>query len=165
MRRLGFGLGLIVVVAILLAPGAFAGGKDVSIENFSFTPFSVTVSVGDSVTWTNQDAAVTHTATANNGAFDTGQIKTGASATVTFKKAGTFNYHCSVHPGMTGRVVVVEAATAAASGTKPKNLPRTDVALSAAGSGLDLKWAFGLAGVFVGASSVIVVATLSRKRG
>jgi plastocyanin len=152
------------VVAILLAPGALAADKDVSIENFAFTPFSVSVPVGDSVTWTNQDAAVTHTATANNGAFDTGQIKTGSSATVTFEKAGTFNYHCSVHPGMTGRVVVVKAATAVASGTKPKNLPRTDVALGAAGPGPDLRWAFGLAGVFVGASSVLMVATFGRKR-
>jgi plastocyanin len=152
------------VVAVLFAPTVLAAGKDVTIENFSFTPFSVTISAGDSVRWTNQDAAVTHTATANNGAFDTGQIKTGSSARVTFKKAGTFNYHCSVHPGMTGRVVVEAAATGAAAGTKPKSLPRTDVVLNATDSARDFRWAFGLIGVFVGATSVLVVATLARRR-
>jgi hypothetical protein len=69
----------------------------------------VTVSVGDTVTWTNSDAQA-HTATADNGSFDTGAISNGASDSVTFSAAGTFPYHCSIHSEMTGSVVVQAAA-------------------------------------------------------
>jgi plastocyanin len=89
--------------SVLAADGA------VTIAGFAFDPASVTIQVGDSVTWTNQDSTA-HTATAA-GAFDTGNIASGASATVTSDTAGTFAYVCSIHPTMTG-TVVVQAASA-----------------------------------------------------
>ncbi len=77
----------------------------VTIKNFAYARASITVHVGDSVTWTNQDSAG-HSATADDGSFDTGVLSTGKSNTVSFAKAGTFAYHCSVHPNMKGTVVV-----------------------------------------------------------
>jgi len=57
------------------------------------------------VTWTNRDTA-THTATADGGAFDTKEIRPGAKSTVTLSKAGTYEYHCDIHPTMHGSIVV-----------------------------------------------------------
>lgn len=82
-----------------------AAANAVTIQNYAFSPSTITVKVGDSVTWTNQDSTA-HTATADDGSFDTGVLSQGASKTVTFSKAGTFPYHCSMHPYMKGTVVV-----------------------------------------------------------
>jgi len=65
----------------------------------------ITVKVGAKVTWTNKDST-THTATADKGAFDTDDIKVGSDASFTFSKAGTFSYHCSIHPTMTAEIIV-----------------------------------------------------------
>lgn len=113
------------LLALALAGPASASGGDVTIASFAFTPASVTVSVGDSVTWTNNDGA-THTATGSG--FDTGQIAPGASKSVTMTTAGTFTYHCAIHPSMTGTVVV---AAAAASPT-PKATARATAKATAA---------------------------------
>lgn len=79
----------------------------VQIQNFAFSSASITVKVGDIVTWTNQDSAG-HSATADDSSFDTGVLDQGKSGTATFQKAGTFTYHCSVHPNMKGTVVVTQ---------------------------------------------------------
>jgi plastocyanin len=72
----------------------------------AFTPGSLSVSVGTTVKWTNNDG-VTHTVTANDGSsFDSGPIAAGASFSFKFMTAGTFNYHCTIHSGMTGTIVV-----------------------------------------------------------
>jgi plastocyanin len=63
------------------------------------------VSVGSSVTWKNNDTT-THDVTGDAGGFTTGQIAPGASSTVTFQTAGSFAYHCSIHPGMVASVKV-----------------------------------------------------------
>jgi plastocyanin len=119
----GWVLGSAVVAAALLAvPSVLAAGHAVSIASFSFAPGTITVGVGDTVTWSNSDSA-NHTATANDGSFDTGTIGNGSSKSVTFATAGTFAYHCSIHSAMTGKVVVAaDAATA----------PPTDIATPAA---------------------------------
>jgi plastocyanin len=83
-------------------PGAASAA---TIKNFAFSPASVTVAVGSTVTWTNQDAA-SHTVTADDGSFDSKVIGTGASFSETFSKAGTYTYHCSIHKSMTATVVV-----------------------------------------------------------
>lgn len=80
-------------------------GNAVMISNFSFSPASLTVKAGDTVTWTNGDS-VGHSAISDDGSFDTGIIAVGQKGTVTFKKAGTFTYHCSVHPSMKATIVV-----------------------------------------------------------
>lgn len=80
-------------------------GSAVKITNFSFSPATLMVKVGDTVTWTNQDT-VGHSATADDNSFDTGVMPTGQSGSVTFSKVGTYAYHCSVHPSMKGTIVV-----------------------------------------------------------
>ena len=78
-------------------------GAAVAIKNFAFSPSSLTVNVGDKVTFTNNDST-THTVTGDG--FSSGDIAPGASFTNTFTKAGTFAYHCSIHPTMTGSITV-----------------------------------------------------------
>lgn len=115
---------LIAVIVIALAVGGFfyfskykapaanqqtttvpAAKNTVTISNFSFSPSKLTVKIGDTVTWLNQDSTG-HSVTANDNKFDTGIIEPGKSGTITFSEAGTFDYHCKVHPSMLGSVVV-----------------------------------------------------------
>jgi len=93
-----------VVVQQLAVNSAAAGGK-VSIANFAFVPPEVTVAPGQSVTWTNDDGAP-HGLMYKDGAKGTDLMLPGASFSRTFDKPGTYDYACSVHPYMTGKVVV-----------------------------------------------------------
>jgi plastocyanin len=77
----------------------------VSAINFAFSPSSLTIKVGTSVTFTNRDAA-THTFTANGGAFNSGDVGTNQSYAFTFATAGSYAYHCQIHPYMTGTITV-----------------------------------------------------------
>jgi plastocyanin len=86
------------------AEGGAGGATTVTIQNFSFGD-PIEVSVGDTVTFENADSAP-HTATADEGGFDTGNIAPGESADVTFDEAGEFTYHCNIHSSMTGTVTV-----------------------------------------------------------
>jgi plastocyanin len=80
-------------------------GNSVSISGFAFSPSSLTVSVGDTVTWTNHDA-VSHTSTSNTGVWDSGLIGQNDSFMRVFSTAGAFPYHCTPHPQMTGTITV-----------------------------------------------------------
>lgn len=113
---------------------ASAADHPVAIEGFKF-PASITVKAGDSVTWTNNDRAP-HTVTADNGAFDKQVAASGGSATITFSAAGTFAYHCNVHPTMTGTVVVQAASAAGGSATSSAPAASGTVAAPATGSGV-----------------------------
>src|SRR5207248_692552 len=94
-----------------------AGDPSVTIKSFAFHPGSISISVGDTVTWSNQDSvAAGHTATAGDGSFNTGVLKQGQSASHTFTKAGTFAYICAVHPFMKGTIVVNGAAAPSTGG-------------------------------------------------
>ena len=77
----------------------------VSIDGMAFSVGSLIVASGTTVTWTNNDN-VTHTVTADDGSFDSGNIAAGGTFKHTFSSAGTFNYHCTIHPGMKASVVV-----------------------------------------------------------
>ena len=77
----------------------------VTIDNFNFAPNTVTVAVGTTVVWTNQDD-VPHNVTNPEKEFKSPTLDTGEKWEYTFKKAGTFNYYCTIHPKMTGKVVV-----------------------------------------------------------
>ena len=149
-------VGVAVVGLAWFVPTTFAADKDVDISGFAFSPATVTVSVGDMVTWTNNDG-VTHTATADGGQFDTGNISGGGSDSTTFDTAGTFAYHCRIHSAMTGRVVVQEA-----SGGGSATPPPTDTAQPMAPSGGAMF--VGLAAVFLLATSVIAGSRLARIR-
>jgi plastocyanin len=78
----------------------------ITIANFKFAPGTLTVKRGTRVIVTNHDSAA-HTATADDGkSFDTGDISDGASATFTVDRAGTYSYHCAIHPFMKATLVV-----------------------------------------------------------
>jgi plastocyanin len=77
----------------------------VSIANFSFTPATLSISVGTTVTWTNTDS-VTHTVTADQGTFDSSNLSPGTTFSFTFSQAGSYPYHCSIHPSMMGTILV-----------------------------------------------------------
>jgi len=81
--------------------------EKVQIVEFTYEPDPVVVQVGGKVTWQNEDTAP-HTATADDGSFDTGIIEKGKLGSATFKEPGTFTYFCEVHPTMHGTVEVVE---------------------------------------------------------
>ncbi len=89
-------------------PPPATGGQtvNVSISNFAFVPATITVKVGTRVTWTNRQAGLQHTVTADDGSFDSGYLSTGSSFSHVFTKAGTYAYHCAIHPFMTGTVIV-----------------------------------------------------------
>lgn len=77
----------------------------VDIKNMQFVEADVTVSVGDTVEWTNR-MPMAHTVTADDDGFDSGPIGSGKTFSQTFDAAATVAYHCEIHPGMTGTVVV-----------------------------------------------------------
>jgi amicyanin len=84
--------------------------SSVTIQNFAFSPSSITVKVGETVTWTNNDT-IGHTVTSDNntsGGPDSSTINNGKTYSFTFKKAGTYGYHCTPHPYMKGTVTVTE---------------------------------------------------------
>jgi plastocyanin len=89
-------------------PECPAGAEmQVTIDNFAFSPATLTVPAGTRVTWLNHDD-VPHTATSTTKprAFDSGTLDTDDKFTHEFKTPGTYEYFCAVHPKMTGRVVV-----------------------------------------------------------
>ena len=90
--------------AMLIAMAGYASAADhaVEIKGMKFVPAEIEVAAGDTITFTNADAAP-HTATADDGSFDTGRLAKGESATVTVA-AGDHAYKCLVHPMMKGKV-------------------------------------------------------------
>jgi plastocyanin len=102
---LKMGLGIIAVpLAAKMASAASHATHVVEIKGHKFNPATLTMQAGDKVQFINMDGAP-HTATADNGAFDTGRLKKGQDATVQIKTAGTHSYFCAVHPSMKGKVV------------------------------------------------------------
>lgn len=86
--------------------GGGAANVTIAIAGFAFSPNPASVTAGQTVSWVNNDS-VTHTATADNGAFNTGNIAPGAtSAPITMTASGSIAYHCAVHPNMTATLQV-----------------------------------------------------------
>jgi plastocyanin len=85
--------------------GSSAATAEVKIDNFSFGPQTLTVSVGATVTWTNKDD-IPHTTVSTDGVFKSKVMDTDEKFSYTFTKAGTYSYFCSVHPKMIAKVVV-----------------------------------------------------------
>ncbi len=77
----------------------------VKIDNFSFSPATITVPAGTTVRWTNRDD-IPHTVVSDDKVFKSKALDTDEDFTYTFTKAGTYNYFCSIHPKMTAKVVV-----------------------------------------------------------
>jgi len=76
-----------------------------SLGDKAYVPASLDVAVGSTVTWINTDS-ISHTSTSNGSGWDSGIVAPGAQFSFAFQTAGTFQYHCAIHPGMTGTVVV-----------------------------------------------------------
>jgi plastocyanin len=103
-----------VVIAMLLLAAASsvtanaepsAETAGVKIDNFVFGPQTLTVPVGTTVTWTNSDD-IPHTSVSTEGVFKSKVLDTDEKFSYTFTKAGTYPYYCTIHPKMTGKVVV-----------------------------------------------------------
>jgi plastocyanin len=125
---------LSLVALVLFAPTAGAQGKSVtvSIKDFAFDPPNATVAPGTTVTWVNNDQ-VPHTATANDGAFDSGTLQPGQSYSFTVGKPGTYAYHCNIHPDMTA-TVTMSGASASASPTASASSSGSSSAFASASS-------------------------------
>jgi plastocyanin len=79
--------------------------SEIKIDNYSFGPQTITVPVGTTVTWINQDD-IPHTSVSTEGVFKSKVMDTDEKFTYTFTKAGTYPYYCTIHPKMTGTIVV-----------------------------------------------------------
>jgi plastocyanin len=77
----------------------------VKIDNFSFGPAALTVPAGTTITWSNRDD-IPHTVVSTEGVFKSNVLDTDEKFSFTFSKAGTYPYFCSIHPKMTGKVIV-----------------------------------------------------------
>lgn len=84
---------------------AAGGGNSVAVVDFSFNPATLTLPKGTTVTWTNT-GSTTHTVTADDGSFDSGNLPAGQTFSRTFSTAGTFAYHCTIHASMKGTITV-----------------------------------------------------------
>lgn len=116
MRRTGLTLGFaaLAIVLIMMAGRAKSFGAtamqdkpvtEVKIDNFVFAPNAVTVPAGTTIRWTNHDD-IPHNVVAEDKSFKSKVMDTDESFTYTFSKPGTYTYFCSIHPKMTGKVVV-----------------------------------------------------------
>jgi plastocyanin len=106
-----------IAALAILATHAFAPGGDANnapaakpnqilIKDFAFSPTPLHVKTTTTVTVVNNDAT-THTLTANNRVFDTGELNPGARTTISIARPGNYAYHCSIHPYMTGTITIV----------------------------------------------------------
>ena len=109
MRMLFGALSLVVasVVSTVQADDAAPPAVRIAIFNYKFDPATVTVPAGTTVTWTNHDD-IPHTVASSNKSFKgSGGLDTGDSYSYTFDRPGTYKYYCTLHPFMTGTVVVM----------------------------------------------------------
>ena len=100
-------LGLFVSACVVFAASAQSrpAATDVKIDNFTFGPAEVKIPVGSTVTWTNHDD-IPHTVVSSDKVFKSKVMDTDEKYSFTFPAAGTYTYFCSIHPKMTGKVVV-----------------------------------------------------------
>lgn len=89
-----------------VSPATSSQKESVSIKNFAFDPQTITIKTGTTVTWINDDS-VLHTVT-SDGNFDSGTLDKDETFSYTFDEEGTFSYICTIHPRMTGKIIVKE---------------------------------------------------------
>jgi plastocyanin len=104
-------LGLALILAVVLRPSgataemAATQAIEIKVDNFTFSPATVTVPENSTVTWTNKDD-VPHVIASTDGVFRSKGLDTDDHYSYKFTKPGTYSYYCSVHPKMTGKIVV-----------------------------------------------------------
>jgi plastocyanin len=79
---------------------------EVTIEGFAFEPQETRIAAGTTVTWLNAEDGAPHTATSDDGVWDSGTLQPGEEYSFTFDEPGTYPYFCAIHPSMTGTIVV-----------------------------------------------------------
>jgi plastocyanin len=114
-RRVTTRLAIVIIITLAMFAGARRAAahfpqsalqaNEVKIDNFTFGPSALTVAVGATVTWTNHDD-IPHTVVSTDGAFKSKALDTDDKFSFTFTKAGSYSYFCSIHPKMTGKIVV-----------------------------------------------------------
>jgi plastocyanin len=135
-RRFALLLGLLALGAAALSPMSASPARGatehvVEISGLAFSPTTLTITAGDTVTWTNADSSP-HTASADGGAFDSGNLDQGQSYSHTFTQPGTYSYRCDYHSEMRATIVVEAAAqqpAAAAPSTAAAPAGQPDTAL------------------------------------
>ena len=105
---------LIAAALLIVGSHARAADAEVTVDNFTFSPQTLTIKAGTKVTWTNRDD-IPHTVTSTTKAFKSPALDTDDSYSFTFTTAGSYEYFCSLHPHMTGTIVVQAAAGPAPS--------------------------------------------------
>jgi plastocyanin len=100
---------VVVLLALCWSLPAAAGeaAAEITIDNFTFTPTTITIAPGTIVTWLNRDD-IPHTVVAKSLAFRSKALDTGDSFTHQFNEPGEIDYFCSLHPHMTGKIIVRE---------------------------------------------------------
>jgi len=81
-------------------------GAGISIVGFAFGPKTLGISVGETVTWTNNETGVPHTVVSDDGVWQSDTLRPGDSFSFTFDQPGTYTYFCSIHPAMTATITV-----------------------------------------------------------
>jgi len=109
-------VGLVAVSGCTNNQTSNSSTNTVTLQNMAFNPSTLNVQVGATVTWVNKDSA-THNVVSDSGVFDSGNLANGQSYNYTFNQAGSFPYHCSIHPSMKGTIVVTTGAPSNSSTT------------------------------------------------
>lgn len=161
----------LLALAAPAAPAALvpAATSHVHIESFAFNPDPINILVGDTVEWDNHDN-VAHTATADDGSFDSGTLMNGDSYRRVFNAPGSIAYHCDIHPSMTGRIVVTDpnappdlvVSGIAFADVTPGLAKRIDVTVRNIGDGLAGRSVVGVAYVYQGERVAIGEASIGQ---
>jgi len=96
---------LLALASVAVLSSAAAGTDQIVIKDFMFTPMSLTVKAGTTVTWANKDDEP-HTVVSDDGLFRSGAVDTNETFSFKFDRAGVYHFTCSIHPHMVGTVVV-----------------------------------------------------------
>ena len=111
MRNIALSITICFIIGIVFLAGCTqqqtppSTTNTVTIKNFAFDPATLTVSVGTNVTWINEDS-VNHIVKSDTDVFESASLSSGQSFTHTFTTIGTYNYTCSIHPSMHGKIIV-----------------------------------------------------------
>jgi plastocyanin len=136
----------------------------VTMGDFFFSPASVTVAAGDTVTWRNTGQAP-HNATADDGSFSTPDLNNGQSASHTFSRAGTFSYICTIHPNMHGTIRVLSSNTGGggggSAGSSSSGSSQSEASAVASPSAAGNSTSLPATGLAVGALALIGLAMLA----
>jgi plastocyanin len=142
-------------------PKAHASASaSVNAGDFFFSPASVTIAVGDTVTWRNTGEAP-HNATGNGGSFSTGTINPGGSGSHTFNSAGTFSYICTIHPQMKGTVRVLSSSGGSSGGASSSGSGTSEESAVASPDAAGTSTTLPMTGMAVGALSLVGLALLA----